>query len=216
MAKYEVMGKNTDLGTGKRLEVGEVIKDDRDLVKMFPGKFRLLKTGAKKVQEQTEEPEELEDVTPDNKKFGKVIDGGPTQPLPPDGSLDQNAANSGVRDERVPAKAGKANQTGPAGRGKDEGDDEEATETTPKAGKPAPAKGRRKKAEDAAEEEEYSDVTADFPDAKKGDLVVFEYAGGEFQVFDADDKDNLEAKPVNDGPLRTSKSVNAFLKKYHA
>lgn len=220
MPKYEVLGKNADLGQG-RLEAGSIVKDERDLVKMFPGKFRLLKTGAKRVvEEEEEEREDLKETTPRRDKSA-VLDGGPTQPAPPNRSTDQNMTNSGFRGERVgpggkrqeldevPGK--KANpMTGEGGPEDEEGDGEGG-----KKAKATATPKKRKKSEEAAEEEEYHDVTSDFPEAKKADLAVFEYASGEFQVFDADDKEDPNAKPVNEGPLKTSKQVKAFVKKYH-
>jgi hypothetical protein len=221
MPKYEVLGKNTDLGNG-RLENGAIIKDDRDLIKMFPGKFRLLKAGAKRVRNEDDgDDEEVVDTTP-RRDRSAIIDGGPTQPAPPNKSTDQRMSNSGSRGERVGPDGKKqelenapGKKANPAtGEGGPEGDEDAEEQVKPAAAKPTG--GKRKKTEEAAEEAEYHEVTADFPEAKKADLAVFEYADGEYQVFDADDKDDAAAKPVNDGPLKTSKAVRAFLKKYHA
>jgi hypothetical protein len=229
MPKYEVLGKNTDIGSGSRLEAGAIIKDDRDLVRMFPGKFRVLKMGAKKVEaDDDEEKEDIQDTTPKRDKTA-VIDGGPTQPSPPNKGTDQNMRNAGVRGERIGpdgkkqellnAPGRKANPM--TGKGGEEGDPsgEAGEEGEEGAENPKSAKkvGKRRRTAEAEEEEDYHDVTKDFPEAKKADLAVFEYPGsGEFQIFDSDDADNPDAKPVNDGPLKTSKKVKEFLKKYHA
>lgn len=86
------------------------------------------------------------------------------------------------------------------------------------AAAPAAAKknaAKKKVEKDAAEETpEYVDVTDQYPDAKRHDLAVFEYPNGEFQIFDADDKDNLEAVPVNTTPIKTKKKLEEFLKSH--
>jgi hypothetical protein len=61
---------------------------------------------------------------------------------------------------------------------------------------------------------EFEDVTAKFPKAGKADLVVFEFKDGNFQIYDAADKDDPAATPINKSPLRTQKAVNEALDKY--
>lgn len=194
--KYEVTGKHTQID-GKDLPVGAVIEDDRDLPAIFPNKFRKVKgkaaASAKRVADMT--PADLRAAADNDDRDDAVIDGGPTQPTPPDGSLDQNAKNSGTKEEE-----------------EEEGDDEPGAKSAAKA-----KAARKKKAKaDGTEEVEYSDVTDQYPDAKKADLAVFEYADGGFQVFDGGDRDDPKAKPINDKDLKTSKQLDAFIKQYRS
>lgn len=158
--KFECLGKNAEVD-GKVYGPGDVVADERDLEKMFPGKFRNLKKKAAK----------------------KVV--------------------ADEEDDTAPGELG----------GIDVGKDAEEAGGKEEEEVKAPVK-KRKKAADA--EEEYVEVTKDFPEAKKADLAVFEYKSGEFQIFDADAKDDPDAKPVNDVSLRTSKKVKEFIGKYHS
>jgi hypothetical protein len=219
---FEHVGRNTELG-GKAVPAGAFVEDDRDLARLFPNKFKAVKDAPKGVSVHTVEELEGDDPNDARRSDGsEVIDGGPHQPTAPNQSLDQRARNSGQKGLRVPPKLGpdrgpKAggglqgtkNSPDPVGR-------EEAHGENLKASKDAAVKTLKGDKPSRKENPGYKDVTESFEKAGKADLCVIEYDDGGFQIFDADDKDNDDAEPLNKHPLKTKKSVDSFLDKYKA
>lgn len=228
---FQHVGRNTEID-GKRIpnDDNTYIEDDRELDKLFLGKFKRVKNpkGATVIN--------LNDIEGKPTRVGQtrgVIDGGPSQPTAPNQSLDQRAANSGNKPLRDPGTVGKGGfeGSGPAGGGtqgtrQSPDVDEETADRHAEAAEDSRTAARKvltgkeekasKKAKPKAEGEHpgWEDVSADFERAKKADLAVVKYDDGSFQVFDADDVNNDDAEPLNKTALKTKKSVDAFLDKY--
>lgn len=231
---FQHVGRNTELD-GKRIPNGEgvYIEDDRDLDRIYLGKFKRVKNA---VGTQILTVNDLPGGPAKRATEGRgVIDGGPSQPTAPNQSLDQRASNSGVKPLRNPGTTGGGGfeGAGPQGGGtqgtrpspdpEDHADvlkaHKESAKATSKAAKAVltgeEAEGGSKKKKAATDEHPgWVDVTGEFDKAGKADLAVVKYDDGSFQVFDADDIQNDDAEPLNPTALKTKKAVDGFLDKY--
>lgn len=228
---YQHVGRNTELD-GKRIPNGDgiYIEDDRELDKLFLGKFKRVKNAAGTTILTVNDIE-----GGPAKRVGQtrgVIDGGPSQPAAPNQSLDQRASNSGHKPLRNPGSPGTGGFEGggPMGGGTQGGRpspdaDEpgvrekahaEAAANSKKAAKQVLTGAENSKRSKPApgEHPDWVNVTDRFEKAGKADLAVIEYKDGGFQIFDADDAENDDAVPLNKEALKTEKSVNGFLDKY--
>jgi hypothetical protein len=181
---------------------GEVVESEDDLTKMFPGKFEEMNAttasgkfdkAAKKNAGQTGPPrnrdEEVSETEPTLDKDDQVFDKGSTAKARPTADDEAEALEA---DEETRSESEES-------EGAEEEVSDEETETSEGEGEEEP--------EETSPSDLGVDVSSQFPDAKKADLVVLK-KGSKFQVADKDDP----SKPVSKKPM-TKDETNKFLKK---